>query len=132
MSTFDIAGTSMRTLLPSSTGQLLQVGFPCQNFSGYCDFFHRCMRVDNDGALSRLANFFLNSTGFQQAIVWITQMWWVVLIVAVGVLVIMFVIVVIFHIVLPRPKYRRARKRQPRTVPLQNYPGHSQGYHQYK
>ena len=127
----------MGALLPNSTGQLLQVGFPCLTFSGYCDFFHRCMRADNDGALSRLANFFLNSIGVQQAIDWIVRMWWVVLVVVVGVLVIMFVIVVIFHIVLPRPKYRRqgarARKRQPRTVPLQNYPGHSQeGYHQYK
>lgn len=95
------------------------------------------MRVDNDGALSRLANFFLNSTGFQLAIDWIVRMWWVVLVVTVGLLVIMFVIVVVFHIVLPRPKYRRqrakARTRQPRTVPLQNYPGYSQGgYQQYK
>lgn len=126
----------MGSSLPNNEGRFLQIGFPCQNFSGYCDFFYRCMRVDNDGALDLITNLFQSST-FRQIIDWIRNMWWVVLIVVVGLLVIMFVVVVIFHIILPRPKYRRerakGRKRQQRTVPLQNYPGHSQGgYHQYK
>ena len=97
----------MGSLLPNGRGQYLQIGFPCSNFSGYCDFFNQCMIVDNDGALNRLANFFLNSVGIQQAIDWITRMWWVAVIVIVGVLVIMFVIVIIFHMIIPRPKYQR-------------------------
>ena len=137
VSTFSIANTSMGSMLPNSQGQYLAVGFPCRNFSGYCDFFNQCMIVDNDGALNRLANFFFNSAGIQQAIDWIISMWWVVLIVVVGILVIMFVIVVIFHVILPRPKYRRKgnrqKKRQQRTVPLQDYHGHHRGgYREYK
>ena len=111
------------------------IGFPCSNFSGYCDFFNQCMIVDNDGALNRLANFFLNSVGIQQAIDWITRMWWVAVIVIVGVLVIMFVIVIIFHMVIPRPKYRRKANKKPnrvqqRTVPMHGA-AHSSGYKEF-
>ena len=138
ISTFAIANAdaTLAERLPNGQGRNLQIGFPCKNFTGYCDFFNQCMVVDNNGAINRLADFFLNSATFQQAIDWIVNMWWVVLIVLVGLLVIMFVIVVIFHIILPRPKYRRkaaAKRRQQRTVPLDKYPGGHGGpqYHRY-
>uniref|UniRef100_A0A8W8NJ34 Disintegrin domain-containing protein n=1 Tax=Magallana gigas TaxID=29159 RepID=A0A8W8NJ34_MAGGI len=31
-------------------------GTPCDNYRGYCDVFHRCRGVDNDGPLERLKN----------------------------------------------------------------------------
>ena len=134
-SSFNIANSLMGSMLPNGRGQYLQIGFPCSNFSGYCDFFNQCMIVDNDGALNRLANFFLNSVGIQQAIDWITRMWWVAVIVIVGVLVIMFVIVIIFHMVIPRPKYRRKANKKPnrvqqRTVPMHGA-AHSSGYKEF-
>ena len=135
ISTFVIAnsGGDLAQRLPNGEGRNLQIGFPCKNFTGYCDFFNQCMVLDNDGALDRLFDFFLNSIGLQEAIDWIRNMWWVVLIVIVGLLIIMFVIVVVFHIILPRPKHRRKaakRRQQKRTVPLENY-GQPQYHRQY-
>lgn len=31
-------------------------GTPCDNYRGYCDVFHRCRGVDNEGPLERLKN----------------------------------------------------------------------------
>jgi len=31
-------------------------GSPCNNYKGYCDVFHRCRGIDNDGPLARLKN----------------------------------------------------------------------------
>ena len=32
------------------------LGTPCNDYRGYCDVFHRCRGVDNDGPLERLKN----------------------------------------------------------------------------
>ena len=105
----------MRDRLPNSMGRYHQVGFPCSNFTGYCDFFNRCMVVNSDGALNRLANIF-NSEAFLQAIDWIREMWWAVLLVGLGVLVIMFFIVLICHLILPRPEHAKMRAERRKTI----------------
>ena len=105
----------MRDRLPNSMGRYHQVGFPCSNFTGYCDFFNRCMVVNSDGALNRLANIF-NSEAFLQAIDWIREMWWVVLLIGLGVLVIMFFLVLICHLILPRPDHAKMRAERRKTI----------------
>ena len=121
------------TMLPNGMGAIRPVGFPCQQFTGYCDFFDNCAMIDSDGALRRLANIF--SQFFGPAIEWIRDMWWAVLLIAVGVLVIMFVIVLVFHLILPRPKHAKHRAERRRTLrqrkqaqPQQGYPMESTPY----
>ena len=104
----------LRDRLPNSMGRY-QVGFPCGNFTGYCDFFNNCMIVNSEGALRRLTNIF-SSEAFLSAIDWIRNMWWAVLLIGVGVLVIMFFIVLICHLILPRPKHAKKRAERRRTI----------------
>ena len=106
----------LRDNLPDGMGRYLEVGFPCGNFTGYCDFFNRCMIVEEEGALSRLADLLFNSEGFRLAIQWIRDMWWAVLLIGVGILVIMFVIVLVFHLILPRPEHVRKRAERRKTI----------------
>ena len=105
----------LRDQLPNSMGRFQQVGFPCGNFTGYCDFINNCMIVNSEGALRRLTNIF-SSEEFLRAIDWIRNMWWVVLLVGVGVLVIMFFIVLILHLILPRPEHAKKRAERRRTI----------------
>ena len=105
----------MRDRLPNSMGRYHQVGFPCSNFTGYCDFFNRCMAVNSDGAINQLANIF-NSEAFLQVIDWIREMWWAVLLIGLGVLVIMFLIVLACHLALPRPEHAKMRADRRKTI----------------
>ena len=73
------------------------------------------MVVNSDGALNRLANIF-NSEAFLQAINWIREMWWAVLLMGLGVLVIMFLIVLACHLVLPRPEHAKRRADRRKTI----------------
>ena len=47
--TTDDGTTDLAAMLPGEQGRVLQVGFPCGNFTGYCDFFNRCMVIDSEG-----------------------------------------------------------------------------------
>ena len=105
----------LRDRLPNSMGRYQEVGFPCGNFTGYCDFFNNCMIVNSEGALRRLTNIF-SSEAFLSAIDWIRNMWWAVLIIGVGVLVIMFFIVLICHLILPRPEHAKKRAERRNTI----------------
>ncbi|XP_064387720.1 disintegrin and metalloproteinase domain-containing protein 10-like isoform X3 [Halichondria panicea] len=42
--------------LPGGMGANKQMGFPCVNFTGYCDFFNTCMTVNEDGACNQTSN----------------------------------------------------------------------------
>ncbi len=39
-------------------GVLLRVGSPCDNYLGYCDHFHKCRKIDENGPLGRLFKIF--------------------------------------------------------------------------
>ena len=104
----------MRDRLPNSMGRYHQVGFPCSNFTGYCDFFNRCMVVNSDGALNRLAN--VVSSTISLAIDWIRDRWWAVLLMGVGVLLVMFFIVLVCHLILPRPEHAKFRAERRRSI----------------
>ena len=100
-------------MLPDGMGRAQLVGFPCGNFTGYCDFFNNCMPVDSEGALDRLLNFF-SPESINAAIDWLRRMWWVVVIAGVGIIVGLFFVVLIVHKLLPRPEHvkRRAERRK--------------------
>ena len=149
-STIQIANDNimgLRDQLPGQMGRNIQVGRPCANFTGYCDFLNSCMLANEDGALFRLANLLFNSAAFRRFLDFIRTMWWVLVIAGVGLLVILFFVVLFFHCVLPRPKHvksreeRRSIRRRHRNQQhdggyntQQDFPpGHyPQNYHQYK
>lgn len=112
----DING--LRDSLPNGMGAQHQVGFPCADFTGYCDFLMNCMPVDSEGALERLANVLFDSDAFNTAVEWVEDMWWAVILIVVGVLVALFFIVLIVHLLLPRaqPKHMRERAERRRTI----------------
>lgn len=70
------------------------------------------MIVNEDGALLQLANLIFNSAEFQLVIQWITDMWWAVVLIGVGLIIILFIIVLVFHLVLPRPETVKNKKRR--------------------
>ena len=78
--------------------------------TGYCDFTGQCRPVDGNGALNKLADFF-QSAFFQDALAWIQNMWWVLVIAVVVLLIIMFSIVLICHFTLPKPKHLKERTK---------------------
>ena len=105
-----------RELLPGQMGRHHIVGFPCGNFTGYCDFFNRCMLVDSEGALSRLANLVFESDTFNDVADFVEDMPWAVPVVVVGVIVIMLVMVVTVHFLLPRPEHVKERAERRKTI----------------
>ena len=103
-STFDVAQTTLGEELPNGEGQYIAIGFPCGNFTGFCDLLNNCQPVDSEGTLTRLTNFLLN-TVVTTALDWILNMWWAVLLMVVGFLLIMFFIVLGCHFLLPSPEH---------------------------
>lgn len=84
---------------------------------GYCDFLGNCRPTASEGALSRLAGAFFNSDAINTVIDWVQDMWWAVLLIALGVLLFLFAIVFLVQLALPTPahvKARRERQKQAR------------------
>ena len=106
----------LRDLLPNGMGRSRPIGFPCGGFTGYCDFFNQCMIVDSEGALERLANILFDSDALSELAEDIEEMWWAVVLVAVGVIVIMFVVVLTVHLLLPRPEHAKQRAQRRKTL----------------
>ncbi len=121
---------NLRRKLPGMMGRFVQVGLPCANFTGYCDFLNNCTAVDEEGALFRLANLFFNSEVFRRTLDFITRMWWVVVLGVLGLFVVMFLIVILFHCFLPHAEivksHRRPTIKKRRVRPNQRDGHHSQ------
>lgn len=115
-STFVIAddpnNQELAMMLPNGTGQHVQIGSPCRNFTGNCDFLNNCLLVDENGALLRLTDLFFNSPLFRRVVTFVTEMWWVVVIAAVVLLVLIFLLVLLVHCLLPRPEHVQNRMRR--------------------
>lgn len=117
MSSTDLANQDPTVSEKIGENRMLPVGQVCMagDLIGYCDFLSRCRPVDADGALNRLLNF-LSSSEIQSVILWIANMWWVLVICVVGVLIVLFVIVVICHFTLPKPKHMKQRAEYRRSI----------------
>ncbi|XP_071138176.1 disintegrin and metalloproteinase domain-containing protein 10-like isoform X2 [Mytilus edulis] len=114
----------------------LPAGSPCNNFQGYCDVFKRCRGVDAEGPLSRLKNLLFSSETFTNIKDWITEYWWAVILIAIGLILFMglFIKVCAVHTPSSNPKAPpaqswgdtlRRRRSHPRNRQQQNA-GYSQ------
>ncbi|XP_063003384.1 disintegrin and metalloproteinase domain-containing protein 10-like [Elgaria multicarinata webbii] len=54
-------------------------GSPCRDKSGYCDKFHICRFVDEDGPVARVKNFILDFIEMEDVATWMKTRWWAVL-----------------------------------------------------
>lgn len=88
-------------------------GTPCDNYRGYCDVFHRCRGVDNDGPLERLKNLIFGEETLSSIKDWIIIHWWGVLLIAVGAVVVMGVFIKVCSVNTPseNPKHKKIRKQ---------------------
>uniref|UniRef100_A0A8W8NU76 Talin-1 n=1 Tax=Magallana gigas TaxID=29159 RepID=A0A8W8NU76_MAGGI len=88
-------------------------GTPCDNYRGYCDVFHRCRGVDNDGPLERLKNLIFGEETRSSIKDWIIIHWWGVLLIAVGAVVVMGVFIKVCSVNTPseNPKHKKIRKQ---------------------
>ena len=102
-------------LLPNGIGQNLQVGFPCDNFNGYCDFFYTCQPVQSQGALDRLRDF-LGGQQLQNLISYVSSYWWGAVIGGVVLIVVLFFIVLACHFLLPRPEHMKKRGERRKSL----------------
>lgn len=118
VSTINLAqrNESARNTLPKNKGQLLAVGYACKNYTGFCDFLHKCRPVNEEGALTRLTNLISGSTTIQTTVSWLRRYWWASIIMAVTILVILFIIVLVCHCLLPRPEHMKKRRERRRTI----------------
>ncbi|XP_017152309.1 disintegrin and metalloproteinase domain-containing protein 10 isoform X2 [Drosophila miranda] len=93
-------------------GISLQPGSPCDNFQGYCDVFLKCRAVDADGPLVRLKNLLLNRETLQTVAEWVTENWYLVVLMGVAFIVVMgaFIKCCAVHTPSSNPKKRRARR----------------------
>ncbi|XP_023032359.1 uncharacterized protein LOC6644248 isoform X3 [Drosophila willistoni] len=93
-------------------GISLQPGSPCDNFQGYCDVFLKCRAVDADGPLVRLKNLLLNRETLLTVAEWVTENWYLVVLMGVAFIVVMgaFIKCCAVHTPSSNPKKRRARR----------------------
>jgi len=84
----------------------------CNENEGYCDFLGNCRPTASEGALSRLAGALFGSDAVDTVIEWVEDMWWAVLLIALGVLAFLFAIVFIVQLILPTPAHVKARKER--------------------
>uniref|UniRef100_A0A6J0TQK0 ADAM10 endopeptidase n=1 Tax=Pogona vitticeps TaxID=103695 RepID=A0A6J0TQK0_9SAUR len=54
-------------------------GSPCGDKTGYCDHFHICRFVDEDGPIARVKNFILDLIEMEDVATWMKTHWWAVL-----------------------------------------------------
>jgi len=114
--------------ISKSDGIQLPAGAPCDNFKGYCDVFQKCRAVNEDGPLARLKNLLFNQQTFNDIKDWITEYWWAVLLMVLGLIVLMalFIKVCAVHTPSSNPKQPPARKL---TLP-RRHTNRSQGHGQ--
>ena len=105
-----------KNLLPNKMGNVKEVGFPCNSFEGYCDFFHSCQAVNSEGAIKRITNIVSGSGVVQSVLNYVTRYWWAGLVGAVGILFISFLIVTGCHFFLPRPEHMKKRQDRRRNL----------------
>ena len=53
-------------------------------FSGYCDVFLKCRKVDAEGPLVRLKNLLLNQETLLTIAQWVTEFWYAVLLMGIA------------------------------------------------
>ena len=116
-STISLAENNMtaRENLPDGVGQNLQVGFPCDNFNGYCDFLNNCQPVQSEGALRRLTELFTGEQ-LESIIRYITEYWWAAVVGSIVILIVLFVIVLACHCLLPRPEHMKKRGERRKSL----------------
>ena len=105
-----------RQLLPGGVGQILEVGFPCNDFNGYCTFFNTCQLIDTDGALRRITDAFFNNAAVQSIVSFFEQYWWAPIVGAVVIVVGLFLLVLGCHFILPRPKHMKKRSDRRKSI----------------
>ncbi|XP_065932489.1 disintegrin and metalloproteinase domain-containing protein 10-like [Magallana gigas] len=88
-------------------------GTPCDNYRGYCDVFHRCRGVDNDGPLERLKKLIFGEETRSSIKDWIIIHWWGVLLIAVGAVVVLGVFIKVCSVNTPseNSKQKKIRKQ---------------------
>lgn len=103
-------------ILPNGRGETKSVGYPCNNFIGYCDFFYKCQMVNSDSALSRFTEFITGSAVVQSTLAILRQYWWIGIVAVVVVLILIFILVLVCHCLLPRPEHMKNRDKRRHTI----------------
>lgn len=96
-------GTCISTHRVSGRNATIQAGFPCKNFTGYCDKRGECVFVDTDKTLNSLRDILPSFTSIVQ---WLKGNWYWIL---VG------TVVAIILIILLQVTYRRKNKKKTRN-----------------
>ncbi|XP_033724952.1 disintegrin and metalloproteinase domain-containing protein 10-like isoform X1 [Pecten maximus] len=142
--TADSPQEDFKVLLNAINGKLdkikLQAGSPCDNYRGYCDVFHKCRGIDNDGPLARLKNLIFNEKTLQKIKTWIVEYWWAVMMMALCLVVLMglFIKICAVHTPSSNPKAKPALRitdtlrRRRRPPPQQTYAPSSQPLQSYQ
>ena len=48
-------------------------GSPCDDDKGYCDFFHKCRPIDEEGSLFRLTKLIFNQKHIENIVEWVKE-----------------------------------------------------------
>ena len=115
-STINIAenNETARNILPEGVGQVLEIGFPCNDFNGYCNFFNMCQLIDTNGALRRITDAFSNT--ISTVVDFFREYWWAPIVGAIVLIIVLFLIVLGCHFILPRPKHMKKRSERRKSI----------------
>ncbi|XP_060701984.1 disintegrin and metalloproteinase domain-containing protein 10-like isoform X1 [Hemiscyllium ocellatum] len=63
----------------NSSLQMLPPGSPCRRMQGYCDMFHVCRLVNDDGPIAKLGKAIFRPKDFEGISDWMKAYWWAIL-----------------------------------------------------
>ncbi|XP_042334823.1 disintegrin and metalloproteinase domain-containing protein 10-like [Sceloporus undulatus] len=98
-------------------------GSPCGDKTGYCDKFHVCRFVDEDGPIARVKNFILDFIEMEDIATWMKTRWWAILLVVLTLAAMMSGTVFLFgRTVDTGTEERPAKESKEKRIPSVNLP----------
>ncbi|XP_061457811.1 disintegrin and metalloproteinase domain-containing protein 10-like [Rhineura floridana] len=97
-------------------------GSPCGEKTGYCDRFHVCRFVDEDGPVARVKNFILDFIEMEDVATWMKTHWWAVLLVILTLAAMMAATVFLFGRTVDTETDEKARVNKKKNSPIEQRP----------
>ncbi|XP_053228391.1 disintegrin and metalloproteinase domain-containing protein 10-like [Podarcis raffonei] len=101
---------------------LLIPGSPCGGKAGYCDKFHICRFVDEDGPVARVKNFILDFIEMEDVATWMKTRWWAILLMVLTLAAMMAATIFLFGRTVDTETDERATRASDKKISLNQHP----------
>ncbi|XP_032992769.1 disintegrin and metalloproteinase domain-containing protein 10-like [Lacerta agilis] len=97
-------------------------GSPCGGKAGYCDKFHICRFVDEDGPVARVKNFILDFIEMEDVATWMKTRWWGILLMVLTLAAMMAATIFLFGRTVDTETDERATRDSDKKISLNQHP----------